>query len=201
MRITAKAKAETRVRILEAADNLFKINGFSQTTTRDIARATGLATGTLFNYFATKEELALTLVGARLREAGAEFQKRRSGGESLEELLFAQVASALRHLGGQRGYAEPVLRATAGGESEGIRAGHVEAVAQLIEAYDGPPSALDLHLYWTLFLGVLNFWASDGSPHQEDTLALLDQSMKLFVESLAGRQERSLEVNNGPISG
>ena len=201
MRITAKAKAETRARILEAAANLFQINGFSQTTTRDIARATGLATGTLFNYFATKEELALNLVGTCLRDAEADFQKRRHGGESLEELLFAHVASTLRHLGEHRGYAETVLRAAATGERERIRAAHLGAVTQLIEASDGAPSGLDLHLYWTLFLGVLNFWAGDESPHQEETLALLDQSMKLFVECLAGRQDRSLEVNDGQISG
>ncbi len=56
MRITAKAKAKTGARILEAAAYLFKANGSWQTTTRDIARATGLATGALFNDFPAKEE-------------------------------------------------------------------------------------------------------------------------------------------------
>ena len=203
MRITAKAKAETRAKILETSANLFKRKGFSQTTTRDIARATGIATGTLFNYFATKEELALALVGACLRDAEADFEKRRRGGESLEELLFAHVAEALRHLQAHRGYVGNVLRTGAGpsersherGEAERIRATHLGTVTQLMGTSDGTPlegshglspSGLDLHLYWTLYLGVLNFWADDESPHQEETLALLDQSMKLFAESLGG---------------
>lgn len=38
-----------------------------------------------------------------------------------------------------------------------------------------------LQLYWTLYLGVFAFWAADESPHQEDTLALLDRSLKLFA--------------------
>jgi hypothetical protein len=33
-------------------------------------------------------------------------------------------------------------------------------------------------------LGVLAYWATDVSPKQEDTMALLDRSLKLFVASL-----------------
>jgi hypothetical protein len=36
-------------------------------------------------------------------------------------------------------------------------------------------------LYWTLYTGVLAFWSKDASPRQEDTLALLDQSLAMFV--------------------
>jgi AcrR family transcriptional regulator len=218
MRITTKARAENRIRILKEAANLFKNKGFSQTTTRDIARATGIATGTLFNYFATKEDLVLALVGICLKDAEADFQRRRHGGENLDELLFAYAATSLRHLRHHRGYVEIVLRAGTGssqksrkaGEAERIRAAHLETVTELIGAFDGEslegvqsfsPTGLDLHLYWTLFLGVLNFWAGDESPHQEETLALLDQSMKLFVESLAGRQNPSMEVDDGQIPG
>ena len=42
-----------------------------------------------------------------------------------------------------------------------------------------PPLALQL--YWTLYTGVLVFWANDKSPKQEDTLALLDHSLNMFV--------------------
>ena len=38
-----------------------------------------------------------------------------------------------------------------------------------------------MHLYWTLYTGVLAFWAGDGSPKQEDTLALLDDSISMFA--------------------
>jgi len=41
-----------------------------------------------------------------------------------------------------------------------------------------------MQLYWTLYLGVLAYWATDVSPKQEDTMALLDQSLMLFVASL-----------------
>ena len=218
MRITNKAKAETRTKILEVAANLFKKDGFSQTTTRDIAQAAEIATGTLFNYFPTKEDLVLALVGICLNDAEAEFQRRRRGEATADELLFAHAAVGMRYLRAHRGYVEGVLRTGAGPSQKGrlseqaerIRAAHLETVQQLIASsretsgegiQNISATGLDLHLYWTLFLGVLNFWASDESPHQEETLALLDQSMKLFVESLEGRHKSSLEVNNGPITG
>jgi hypothetical protein len=43
---------------------------------------------------------------------------------------------------------------------------------------------VELNLYWTLYTGVLAFWASDSSPKQEDTLAILDHYLRAFVGSL-----------------
>jgi hypothetical protein len=43
-----------------------------------------------------------------------------------------------------------------------------------------------MQVYWTLYLGVFAYWAADESPHQEDTMALLDHSLRLFAGSLAG---------------
>ena len=43
---------------------------------------------------------------------------------------------------------------------------------------------MTMHLYWTLYLGVLTFWSSDNSPNQEDSLAVLDHSLKAFVATL-----------------
>jgi hypothetical protein len=57
-----------------------------------------------------------------------------------------------------------------------------------------------MQLYWTLYLGVLAYWATDVSPKQEDTMALLDQSLKLFVASLGGRgvaTHRSIQPKGG----
>ena len=55
VRITEDAKKETRRRILETALERFKSNGFDETTTKDIARKARIASGTLFNYFTTKD--------------------------------------------------------------------------------------------------------------------------------------------------
>jgi AcrR family transcriptional regulator len=49
MRITAETKRETRQRILDEARALFGRGGFEAATTRDLAAAAGIATGTLFS--------------------------------------------------------------------------------------------------------------------------------------------------------
>ena len=118
----------------------------------------------------------------------------RPRGESLEEDLFALIAAELRALRPHRGYLRPVLetalsplaRAEASPEGEAIRVEHLEAVGQLIagRAPGGPPSPVAWSLYWTLYTGVLAFWACDASPHQEDTLAVLDHYLRAFVGSL-----------------
>jgi hypothetical protein len=42
-----------------------------------------------------------------------------------------------------------------------------------------------------LYTGVLAFWAGDKSPKQEDTLALLDQSLTMFVGWLRSEHGKS----------
>jgi AcrR family transcriptional regulator len=193
MRVTAEAKLATRRRILEAARDCFSKAGFEAATTRDIAAAAGIGAGTLFNYFPAKEEIAMALVAEALGAARRQFEGRPRG-ESLEEDLFALIAAELRALRPHRGYLRPVLetalsplaRAEASPEGEAIRVEHLEAVGQLIagRAPGGPPSPVAWSLYWTLYTGVLAFWACDASPHQEDTLAVLDHYLRAFVGSL-----------------
>jgi AcrR family transcriptional regulator len=203
MRVTARKKRETRQRIIECARKLFIEKGLECTTTRDIAEAAGIATGTMFNYFATKEALATTIVAQALEEAGRELEARLRGDETLEEALFAHVAVGLRHLAPHRNYIGEVLETalspfageTVCEEAQQLRGNQLETVREMIATRGQPtpraPGVATMHLYWALYLGVLSFWVADESPRQEDTLVVLDQSMRLFVASL------SLEPKNG----
>jgi AcrR family transcriptional regulator len=186
MRITAQAKEATRQRVLDAARKLFAEEGFEAATTREIAQRAGIANGTLFNYFPTKESMALTLVA----EALAGMSAPEGDAASLEEELFAYIAAGLRRLKPYRNLLRPVLETAfspviALGDSAGqrLRVEHLEEVARLILAHtsEQPASPVVLQLYWTLYTGVLGYWAADTSPNQEDTLAVLDASLKMFV--------------------
>src|SRR3954453_6140585 len=94
MRVTGATKSATRKRILEAAKDLFLADGWNNTTTRGIATAAGIATGTLFNYFPTKEAIAAVLIGESLERAAEEFGQRTQE-SSLEADLFTLVWSGL----------------------------------------------------------------------------------------------------------
>jgi AcrR family transcriptional regulator len=198
MRVSAATKEETRQRIIAAAVEHFKTQGFEAATTRDIARAAKLGIGTLFNYFPTKEAIVEHLVSeacAQGEEAFAAAAARDGkasdrGQPALEEDLFAHVAAILRKLKPHRKYLPAVLETSlsplAGPPDRGQpspRIRHLETVAQIIAQHgcDEGLSPIALQLYWTLYTGVLAYWSQDASPRQEDTLALLDQSLAMFV--------------------
>jgi AcrR family transcriptional regulator len=194
MRITAEAKTATRERILDVAQRQFREKGFDETKIRDIATEVGMATGTLFNYFASKEEVAVTLAEAAIHGAAEEFAKKRRKKASLSEDLFLHVATQLRHLRRLRKFFQPVIdtalavAAISGGRKDRpqMLSQHLEAVAEILRCHEIDPEmwSMTAPIYWALYVGVLNFWAHDKSPKQEDTLAMLDQSINMFVNWL-----------------
>jgi AcrR family transcriptional regulator len=200
MRITVEAKSATRQRILQAAMSLFVSDGWQNATTRDIALAAGIATGTLFNYFPTKESIAAALMAEALEGAGEEFRAGRGEENSLEADLFSLIWSGLRSLREFRKFLapasetifSPLARQSPDSPGDAIRIDHLLLVEAIITSHGipAPRPAVTVQLYWTLYLGVFAYWAADESPGQEDTLALLDQSLKLFVASLGIDQGR-----------
>jgi AcrR family transcriptional regulator len=207
MRISAEAKEKTRQRILDAAQRLFRTRGFDQTSTRDLSSAAGIATGTLFNYFSTKEALALTIVAEALERARGDFESRLRPDASLDEALFDHVAAGLRRLAPHHQWVTRVMDGSLGPVSAGpspptdagdrIRLEHLATVRAVIAVRGPAPPPLSVQLYWTLYLGLLAFWSRDTSPSQQDTLVLLDESMRLFVQSLAHVNDRT-EQDDAP---
>lgn len=59
MSLREKKKLETKNRIFEVSGRLFKEKGFENTTIDEITKEVGIAKGTFFNYFPTKESLLL----------------------------------------------------------------------------------------------------------------------------------------------
>ncbi|HPA40310.1 MAG TPA: TetR/AcrR family transcriptional regulator, partial [Phenylobacterium sp.] len=56
-----QTKVQNRQAILDAAREVFGELGYDNTTVRDIIRRTGLAAGTFYNYYRSKEEVATAL--------------------------------------------------------------------------------------------------------------------------------------------
>jgi AcrR family transcriptional regulator len=205
MRVTAEAKAETRQRILEAGRQLFAAKGYEASTTRDIADAAGIANGTLFNYFPSKEAILASLVAGVTNGMHADFRSRSLDEGSFEEQLFAFVATGLRKLKPWRKHL-PVLLETVlnpltmapADDAQMMRLSHLDMVARLAKHHGlGDLPAIALQLYWTLYIGVQIFWAQDTSPKQEDTLALLDNSLAMFTGWLQPEKHSPSENEKG----
>jgi AcrR family transcriptional regulator len=86
-----------RGRILRAAAHLFVTQGYAQTTVRDLARAVGILSGSLFHHFASKEEIleavmaeVSVLTTERMRTAAASSSKPL---ERVRALIRAELDS------------------------------------------------------------------------------------------------------------
>lgn len=64
MRITQAHKEATRASLVQAGVHLFAENGFAETTLDQIAAAAGVARATFYNYFKSKEDVALAALEA-----------------------------------------------------------------------------------------------------------------------------------------
>ncbi len=82
-----KTKAANQQAILDAARKVFAELGYGATTVRDIIRGTGLASGTFYNYFKSKEEVFQALMDeSALRVRPALIQERLKA-TTFEEFL------------------------------------------------------------------------------------------------------------------
>lgn len=103
---SVKPPEERRRDILHAAQRLFVDQGFNETTVQDIAAAAGVATGTVYLYFGSKDEVLLALhrrlgeaLAAQVEDAAAAMFERQAAGERVDyaETVDTLVDSLVRH--------------------------------------------------------------------------------------------------------
>lgn len=86
--ITEQQKNERRRNVLASARRLFEQEDFQSITIAQIARKSGIAKGSVFLYFKTKEELFLCLTLEELEKWNDEFDRR------LEEIVHGKTAKS-----------------------------------------------------------------------------------------------------------
>lgn len=187
-------KRKTQERILQAALELFRRKGFYRTTTREISQRVRIAEGTLFNYFRTKEDLALYFFEREVEDLIGWFERERSLKEApLVEKLFAIVH---RHLERVAPYEEFIgavyLRALQPAsklnpislETQGINIRYLMFLRGILaeaEEQEEIPPVGDFGAYacGLFHLAMITYWLNDQSPGKENTLATLDRSLKV----------------------
>jgi AcrR family transcriptional regulator len=185
MRVTAETKEATRQAILDATRKLLCEQGGQNVGTREIASEAGVANGTLFNYFPTKEAIVGTLVAEALAEVN-----KSPGTGAVDEQLFSLIARGLRRLRPLRSFLPFVVDSILAHDADRIRPDHIAEVERILGQLLTP---MLRHLYWSLYAGVITFWVADTSRKQEETLAFLDQSVALFVAALNGNLAQTKE--------
>lgn len=195
----AQNKQAIRNRIVKAALNLFQTKGFDGTTTRAIARKAGIAEGTVFNYFKTKEDIALYFFEQEVGHAvSAVRDNARLRKAPLEEKLFALVQSQLEYLAPyERFIGAALMHALKPSSPLGpfshrameLRHRYLGFVEELIEESipkhkQDPLAFLAPEVFWIYYLGTLLYWLYDSSEDKQNTLAFLDRSLTIGVALL-----------------
>jgi AcrR family transcriptional regulator len=195
----AQNKEAIRKRIVTAALSLFQTKGFDATTTKAIARKAGIAEGTVFNYFKTKEDIALHFFEQEVDQAIASVRDNpRLRKAPLEEKLFALVHSQLEFLAPYEkfigaAFIHALKPASPLGifshRAQELRHRYVAFVQELFEESlpnqrHNPLTWLAPDVFWFYYLGALLYWLHDSSPGKQNTLAFLDRSLSIGISVL-----------------
>jgi len=202
---TTKAE-ETRERIVDAALELFRKEGFDETTMRDIAAEAGVATGAAYYYFGSKEELVMafylrTAEEARgllpsITERSNDLRKRLHGIIDLKLSQFEKhrrLFIALARIGIDPGHPlSPFGKGTQSLRDESIDAFRVALQGSNVRIPKDLQSELPA-LLWLYMMGIILFWIFDDSPGQARTRTLLEGTLDLIV--------RLIQLSGLPLMG
>lgn len=193
---TEAKKEDKRLRLRDAAWDLFRDQGFEATTTKQIAERAGVASGTLFLYARDKGDLLFLVLNERLGEAVDEGMRTLPDAPLLEQLvhLFGRffavyqqgpsVARAfIRELPGADGpNAQKVNQLTM------ALLHHIAGLVQRAQASgkldaDVPPLLLAQNTFALYFMALLS-WLS-GFTTLEGALPMLRASLELQLRGIS----------------
>ena len=194
-----KNKEQTKARILEAALKLFREKGFYGTTTKEISKKARIAEGTLFNYFKTKEDLALYFFQTEAQHCMDWYEEdEHVRNAALPEKLFAIIQHYLDRMEPYQEFIGAVyLRALQPHsklsplsiEVQELRVRELRFITDILndaEESGEVPSVGNFGPYAVgmFFFGILTYWLHDQSEDKEDTMALMDRSLSLATHLL-----------------
>ncbi len=198
VRISDEARADTRRRLLEAAARHLAGHGLAGANVDAIATAAGVAKGTFYNYFDTKEHVFFEVIAEAARRAAERYAQVVDTG-STRERLVALAAADVSVLREEEDFTKVVVREAMSFRQETYPAiirhlapwiGRVEAViAEGVAAGDirGDRPTIQLAL---MFVGMLTLlyvqhWGSDGAWPTLDEIPELATSS--FLEGAQAR--------------
>jgi AcrR family transcriptional regulator len=184
---------ETRTRILKTALELFRKNGFDQTTMRQIATQCQVALGAAYYYFPSKDALVMAFYERAQKELEPVLLQELSRHKGFESRLRALIELKLQYfqpnrvlLGKLSAHIDPGHPLSPfSDETQAIRDHDIQGFARVLESPGvRVPPDLRPHLpriLWLYQMGLLLFWVYDRSPHQARTRQLLDGSLALVA--------------------
>jgi AcrR family transcriptional regulator len=191
-----RKKSAARARILSAAIELFSRRGLEAVTVEEIAAAADVGKGTIYNYFATKEDIVVAFMAdleARIAPTIASFRPTEQPVDRiladyillhfrLKEpyhafvrvflaQMFMNTERFLPYMVEMQQYIDPPLQSLFGALQErGALRADID-LPQLILSFK------------TMHLGLTALWAVEGPPFQQTT-QVVHQQMQFFAEGI-----------------
>jgi AcrR family transcriptional regulator len=173
--LRAPRQDNRRAQLLDAAAHLFSERGFHATSMRDIAKAVGMLSGSIYYHFESKEEMLLAVYEEGKRRIADEVDAAVASTTGPWMRLEAACAAHLRALLSHRDYSQAMIRARP--QEAGAFAGRIRELRQdyemrfrrLIEDLPLPPE-IDRHYLRLLLFGALNWsqvWYHSGGDSPE----------------------------------
>jgi AcrR family transcriptional regulator len=188
---------ETRARILDSALDLFRRDGFDQTTMREIAAEAGVSLGNAYYYFASKEALVMAFYERASEEMAPAIEEALAGAKGLEKRLNVILAVKFQYFGPNRTFLGALMRHAAdpqnplspfGAATRHIRERDMDYFAKAIQGSRlEVPKDLKPHvpkLLWLHQMGLILFWIYDRSKGQQRTHLLREKSLALVATGL-----------------
>ena len=185
---------QTSLKILEAALDLFREQGFEAATMRAIAERAQVATGAAYYYYPSKEAIVMDFYRRSCEEMQSKLEAALQDAKGLEIRLRALIQVKLEHFAPNRGVLRALLRNGAdprhplspfSPETQAIRDIDIGWFQRsLTDCGVRIPRDLEPALpgvLWFLQMGVIFFWVIDESPRQARSAKLLERAVKSAV--------------------
>jgi AcrR family transcriptional regulator len=195
---TAKGE-QTRTLILETAVELFLERGYEETTMRAIAERAGVALGSAYYYFRSKEQLIQGFYARTHEEHLAEAEAVLQTERTFRGRLLGVMEAKLRTIEPYHRFSGVLFRTAADPESPlnpfsadslPARLEATQLFARVVRGAEDRrlPKDLDAELpelLWTYHMGIILFWIHDRSPGRVRTWRLMERTTDLVVRLIA----------------
>ena len=188
--------ADKREAILRAATRVFARNGYFNSKVADIARAAGVADGTVYLYFKSKEEILHSIFDRSVDEAIADARKRLKKLDDPREKLRRIALLHLERLGADRDLAvvfQVELRGSTKFMEEFSAAGFAEYLALIRTTFEEGQRAgvfrkeLNAKVVAKILFGALDEMATNWiiSKRRYKLAPMADQVLDIFLNGVA----------------
>ncbi len=192
------AVADKREAILRAATKVFARSGYFNSKVADVARVAGVADGTVYLYFKSKEEILRSLFDRGVGEAVADARARTSALTDPRDKLREIARLHLERLGADRDLAivfQVELRGSTKFMEEFSAAGFAEYLALIRETFEEGQRAgafrreLNAKVVAKVLFGALDEMATNWilSPRRYKLAPLADQVTDILLAGVSAR--------------